>query len=113
MLNSEINEAIRLVFRQEDALSRQIIGLLLHAKCIEKEETGIGYYATILFDNPVIGVEIPCMRDFNFSHPRFLYGGTFICTLLSVNKLELEAVSFGGELWPKKLNVEEFEPLDD
>lgn len=111
MLRQQEVLALELIFRDESILSRSIREQLAEAKGVNWEETGVGFYSTIKLGSPL--KEMPNIRmwEFNFNHPDFPYGGSFMCTIVKECELELEAVTLGGANWPNPTDLTSFEEI--
>ena len=111
MLRNQEILALELIFRGDDDLSIAIREKINEAESVDWEETGVGFYSKIRM-NSLLG-ELPDVRmwEYNFSHPKFPHGGSFMCTIISESELELEAVAFGGANWPYLNSIEEFKEL--
>jgi len=112
MLRQDEILALELIFRGEDKLSLAIRKRIGEAESINREETGVGFYSTIKLKSPLVEVPGIRMYDYNFNHPDFPYGGSFICAVVSVYELELEAVTFGGADWPYPIAPTLFKDLN-
>ncbi|KGK15417.1 hypothetical protein [Vibrio navarrensis] len=112
MLRPQEILAINLIFRSENELSKAIKERIDKAESINWEETGIGFYSKIKLKSPLAKVPDIRMWDYNFSHPNFPHGGSFMCTIVGESELELEAVAFGGVDWPYPMDAEQFEELE-
>lgn len=111
MLNKQEVLGLNLIFSGDDELSRAINERMNDAESIDWEETGVGFYSTIKLKSPLINVPDIRMWEYNFSHPDFPHGGSFMCTIVSENELELEAVTFGGANWPYPTDPSFFKEL--
>lgn len=100
MLHTQDKLAIEIIFRDSNELSSEIKSRLKHAESTNREETGVGFYSTIKLNSPLKKVPDIKMWEFNFSHPSFPDGGSYMCTIVSENEFELEAVTLGGADWP-------------
>ncbi|EHV9834101.1 hypothetical protein AB3A53_000207 [Vibrio vulnificus] len=112
MLRQQETLALKLIFRSENELSKAIKERIDEAESIDWEETGVGFYSTIRLKSPLAKVPDIHMWEYNFSHPDFPHGGSFMCTVVSENKLELEAVTLGGVDWPYPTDPVQFKELE-
>ncbi|OZG73375.1 hypothetical protein BTA51_10120 [Hahella sp. CCB-MM4] len=111
MLRQQEILAIKLVFRNESEISTAIRERINEAVSIDWEETRVGFFSTIKLKSPLTELPSIHMWEFNFSHPDFPHGGSYMCTIVSDTELELEAVSLGGADWPYPENPELFKEL--
>ncbi|MCX2832922.1 hypothetical protein OQJ64_15205 [Microbulbifer thermotolerans] len=111
MLSQQETLALGLVFRGEDKFSEAVRERIKEAESIDWEATGVGFCSTIKLKSPL--AELPDIRmwEFNFSHPDFPHGGSFMCTVVSESELELEAVTLGGADWPNPTDPALFKEL--
>jgi hypothetical protein len=100
MLNFQDEIALRNVFRGSRPIDREICDRLVSSVSIEHQDTGVGFYSTIGILPPLSSVPDVRMWELNFISPKFLHGGSYMCTVINETTLELEAVAFGGEKWP-------------
>lgn len=112
MLKQQEILALKLIFHGKDELSRAINERLDKAESSDWEETGVGFYSTIKLKFPL--AEVPSIRmwEYNFAHPEFPHGGSFMCTVVSKDALELEAVALGGVNWPHPTDPGQFRELE-
>ena len=111
MLHTQDKLALEMIFRDSSELSSEIKQSLNGADSTNREETGVGFYSTIKLGSPLVEVPDIKMWEFNFSHPSFPDGGSYMCTVVSENELELEAVTLGGANWPSPTDQTLFEEL--
>ena len=79
--------------------------------CVAREETGVGFYSSIKLIPPLETVPEVKLYEFNFNHPDFPHGGSYMCWILNEHEMELEAVTFGGTDWPNPIDPVLFESL--
>ena len=91
----------------DDKISNKILGQLDKIKVTNREETGVGFYTLIELSCPLGESPKEIMHEYNFNHPNFEHGGSFMCSILNETTVEIEAVSFGGTEWPYSLNFHE------
>lgn len=103
--------ALELIFRSDDELSAAIKQRIEGAESVDREKTGVGFFSKIKLRLPLDNIPEIRMWDYNFSHPDFPHGGSFMCSVVSENELELEAVAFGGAHWPNPSSLAKFEEL--
>ncbi|WP_431689208.1 hypothetical protein [Hahella sp. NBU794] len=111
MLRQQEILALKLIFRGEDDLSQAIRVRIHEAKSFNWQETGVGFYSTIKLKPPLARAPDIRMWEYNFRHPDFPHGGSFMCSVISDNELELEAVALGGACWPYPTAPEQFKEL--
>lgn len=105
--------AIRIVFHDNTVVSQNILELLDSATVIEREKTGVGFYSTIRLSKPLVDIPNIRIREFNFEHPEFLNGGSYMCWFVDSSTIEIEAVTLGEEDWPTAhLDIELFKELN-
>jgi hypothetical protein len=51
------------------------------------------------------------MKEFNFEHPNFPHGGTYICYFNSNIELEIEVVTLRGVNWSYPKDITEFKEM--
>ncbi len=112
MLRQQEILALKQIFRDGNKLSSAIKDRIDEAVSIDWEETGVGFYSTIRLNVPLDKLPDVRMWEYNFSHPDFPYGGSFMCTVVSESELELEAVTLGGAAWPRHMDPEQLRELD-
>lgn len=110
-LESHELHAIQLIFRESDPVSAEVRDRVAGAAVLQREYTGVGFFSTIRLPRPVQTMPEVRIREFNFSHPAFPYGGSFMCMFESADSLEIEAVAFGGAEWPKEMDMSAFSEL--
>jgi hypothetical protein len=103
--------ALKLIFAGSDDLSREVRKRIHDSTVVDRDESGVGFFATIRFDHPLERIPAVRMREFNFKHPAFPYGGSFMCRFENAQSVELEAVTFGGAQWPRHLDESLFTEL--
>lgn len=111
MLRQQETLALELIFRGEDKLSKAVRARINEAESIDWEATGVGFYSTIKLKSPLAEVPDIRMWEYNFNHPDFPHGGSFMCTVVSESELELEAVTLGGADWPNPTDPTLFKEL--
>ncbi|WP_189473112.1 hypothetical protein [Litchfieldella qijiaojingensis] len=111
MLRQQEKLALELIFRGKDKLCSEINEQIGGAESVGWEETGVGFYSTILLKSPLSEIPHVRMWEYNFSHPDFPHGGSYMCTIISESELELEAVAFGGADWPNPNDSKLFEEI--
>lgn len=104
---------MQLLFSREDALDKNMLSRLSTSSVLEREATGVGFYCTLKFAQPLDDMPELLARDFSFNHPAFRYGGAFHCFFLERDIVELEAVAFGGRQWPSDLALTDFAEMID
>ena len=100
MLPEQDEIALRMIFRDQSVFSLEMVKRIGSAVSLERQETGVGFYSTIKLNPPLSQIPDVKMWEFNFSHPEFPHGGSYMCSVLDDATVELEAVTFGGEKWP-------------
>ena len=103
--------ALEMIFRGTSGLSDEIKKRMKDAKVLDRDMTGVGFYSTIKLESPLDEVPEIRMWEYNFKHPDFPYGGSYMCTIVNNSELELEAVTLGGANWPNPVGPELFEEL--
>lgn len=111
MLNQQDIVALNMIFSGTNKLSSEIRKRIHSAINISREETGVGFYSTIKLELPLIEVPEVRMWEYNFSHPYFPNGGSYMCTIVNESELELEAVTLGGANWPNPIDTSLFKEL--
>ena len=111
MLHNQDKLALDMIFRDNSPLSSEIKKLLNGAMSTNREETGVGFYSTIKLDIPLEQVPNIKMWQFTFTHPSFPEGGNYMCSIVSEDELELEAVTLGGADWPNPTSQKLFGEL--
>ena len=111
MLNQQETLALEMIFRGKDKLSCNILERIRNAKSIEGEETGVGFFSVIELNSPLDEVPEIRMYEYNFNHPNFPHGGSYMCVIVSKSELELEAVTLGGTHWPNPIGDNLFEEI--
>lgn len=111
MLNQQDKLALEMIFNNDSQLCTDIKKRIYGAVSINREETGSGFYSTIKLTPPLHNIPDIKMWEFNFKHPNFPDGGSYMCSIVNEFKLELEAVTLGGAVWPNPDNANLFEEL--
>ncbi len=100
-----------MIFRNKNILGITVKELIDQAISSNYDDTGVGFYSTVELKTPLKKIPDIKMWEYNFNHPKFSYGGSFMCTIINESQLELEAVAFGGDNWPTKIDPSQFEEL--
>ena len=103
--------ALKAIFRNGGILALEILDQIPIATVIRRELTGPGFFTEIRLGCPIRTMPDLRMYEFNFRYPAFQHGGSFMCAIVAVDRIEIEAVSLGGELWPEKLEISSSEEL--
>lgn len=111
MIGKQESLAIDIIFRENNEISNEIRKQIKSAQTIDFEITGPGFYATINFARKLTKIPNFKIWTVSFEHPSFLNGGTYNCTFLDENQIEIEGVTFGGQNWPNPENKNKFENL--
>ncbi|GGK09059.1 hypothetical protein GCM10007426_41580 [Alloalcanivorax dieselolei] len=111
MLRNQEVIALELIFRGADFLSEEIKERIEGAHSVDWEETGVGFYSKIKLGRPLSKVPDVRMWEYNFSHPDFPYGGSYMCVVIGEYDLELEGVALGGADWPNPSDSSLFREL--
>lgn len=81
------------------------------AESVRWENTGVGFFSTIKLNSPIPVIPTMRMWQYNFRHPDFPHGGSYMCYIVDDQELELEAVTFGGADWPNPSDPNDFDDL--
>ena len=100
--------ALKLIFCDSDDLSIAMRNRINKATLLDHEDTGVGFYSTIKFSPPLEELPEVRIREFNFEHPAFPHGGSFMCWFIDANTIEIEAVTLGGANWPDHYDPDSF-----
>ena len=92
--------ALQMIFRGQDELSIEMRNRIESAEVLSREHTDIGFFANIKLVPHLSMVPEIRIREFNFDHPAFPYGGSYMCWFDSPDLIEIEAVTLGGVNWP-------------
>ena len=111
MLNQQECLALKLIFRGSDDISKAIRERIDQAESTDWEETGVGFYSSIHLKPPLEKIPNIRMWEYNFYYPELPHGGSYMCTFIGKDKLELEAVAFGGADWPYPTDSNKFEEI--
>ncbi len=107
----ELNElerfALEMLFKDSALFYRAIQENLATATVIEREFTGVGFFSTIQFLEPLPDLLSSPQRDWNFLYPGMSHGGSFMGWRESDNTIGLEGVSHIGA-WPTETDVAKF-----
>ena len=78
------------------------------ADVLERNRTGVGFFATIELSMPFPDVNKgQSYWEKNFEHRRLPYGGCFMVSLVAPDVLEIEAIAFESS-WPEPYDRNEF-----
>lgn len=107
LMNISDEEYFALVFTIQDGVESLNI-MLNTAEASERKRTGIGFFSTITFRQPL------SVKNFyekywecTFEHNKMPYGGCFMIRLVAENILEIEAIAFEST-WPESFCKEDF-----
>lgn len=103
--------ALKLIFSGSDALSTTVRNRIDGATLLDRERTGVGFFSTIKISPPLDALPEVKLREFNFEHPAFPHGGSFMCWFITEDTLEIEAVTLGGADWPDNFDPDLFSEL--
>jgi len=103
--------ALRTIFRDGGSLASEVRDQIDTADVVRREFTGVGFFTAIRLARPIQSIPKLRMHEFNFCHPAFPYGGSFMCTIDAPDLLEIEAVTLGGASWPDSLDTSMFTEL--
>jgi hypothetical protein len=103
--NEEERFALAMLFHGNDAMS-DFIEHCLSTASVEREDSGVGFFATIRFPRSLPDTERN-QWDWNFVHKGLTHGGSFICWREGDRAITLEGVSHHGD-WPSIFDVSDF-----
>ena len=103
--------ALLLIFRGSDVTSVAIRDRFRQLIILQRKSTGVGFFLNVWMPLPIEVVPEMRMWEFNFKHPAFPLGGSFMCTIENKNTLELEGVTLGDAKWPRVVDLNVFVPL--
>jgi hypothetical protein len=93
--------ALSKIFPGNDLLSACVRDQLDSAWVTEREYTGVGFFSTIRFPCLLPEAKYKLIQwDWNFTHNKLRYGGSFMCWREDGDGLAIEAVAHGGVDWP-------------
>ena len=101
--------ALKKIFDAGDELSLSVLSQLEQAEVVEREMTGVGFFATIRLPIPLPTTPIK-YREWQFAHKHLAYGGSLMCWFQDPCLLELEAVAL-VESWPEVFDADDFSTL--
>ncbi len=99
--------ALTKLFSGDSEIENHVLKNLHQAIATERIDSKVGFFTTIEI------VEIPkCLTgpiacDWNFTHEKMPYGGSFIGFIVDRKKIDLEAVTHDG-LWPSTFEADLF-----
>jgi|GEM_PF-4339695 len=98
--------AMAMLFKDAGPLSSAVREGLASATVVERKNTGVGFFTTIRFVEPLPAESAQSQWDWNFSHRSLSHGGSFIAWREGADCIGLEGVSHRGD-WPVS-----FDPTD-
>jgi hypothetical protein len=105
-LSAQERFAIAMLFKDSDPFCSAVREGLAAAEVVERKFTGVGFFTTIHFTEPLPTGSERSQWDWNFSHRKLSHGGSFMGWREGTDRIGLEGVSHHGD-WP-----EVFEPLE-
>lgn len=110
-LNTQEVIALEHIFHASNYLSKEIRARIESSTVTKREFTGVGFYSTINLIPPLEVLPSLRMWEFNFRHPAFPHGGSFMCSFKNIESIEIEAVALGGAEWPGHIDPTKFAEL--
>lgn len=106
-LTQEERFALTMIFNSNDKFDSSVRSQLNDAQVVERISTGVGFFSTIHFPRPLDDNEGRLQWDWNFSHQKLMYGGSFMSAYEPPNVIELEGVAF-EDSWPAEFDSNMF-----